>query len=222
MDGLLCDHTALILLIKRSKTMKKIISVVIMAGIISFALFAFMAFLISNEQVVLTDGLPPINVDIVQTPEDTKPEVLVRKPLQPPEPPPMMTLSQVTPTLTEVNSEYNYTPPTLNIVTNSSANLFMNTPSDQEARPIVRINPKYPIDALRNGIQGWVKLIFDINEIGQVINVKVLDSQPKRIFDKAAKQALRKWKYRAKSVDGQPVIQQNFSVQLDFNMEQQI
>jgi protein TonB len=63
-------------------------------------------------------------------------------------------------------------------------------------------------------------LAFDINTIGQVVNISVVDSLPKRVFDKAAKQALKKWKYKAKLVDGKAVAQHNFSVQLDFNMSQ--
>ncbi|GLX78269.1 protein TonB [Thalassotalea insulae] len=202
--------------------MKKLLSVFSIAGITTFGLFAFMAHLISSDQVGITQGPPPITIDIVQLPEETKAKPFVRKPFQPPEPPPIMELSKVTPELTEVNSEFSYTPDDLKLVNNITDSATMNAQPDQDASPIVRVNPKYPMDALRNGIQGWVKLTFDISEIGQVINVKVVDSEPKRIFDKAAKQALRKWKYRAKSIDGKHVKQQNFTVQLDFNMEQQI
>ena len=91
--------------------------------------------------------------------------------------------------------------------------------TDADARPVVRINPKYPPTAAKNGKECWVKLIFNINEIGGVFNIRVLDSQPKRIFDKAAKQALKKWKYHAKLANGKAIIQKNLSVQLNFKME---
>jgi protein TonB len=202
--------------------MKKILSICTLAGIISFGLFAFMAFLISNDGVVKTAVSPPVNFDVVQVPEDTKPAPIVRKQLQPPEPPPIMEVSKVTPVITEVNSTFDYNHSKPSFEDSNGDDFIMKSPPNHDARPIVRVNPKYPITALREGVQGWVKLAFDISAIGQVINVKVIDSEPKRIFDKAAKQALKKWKYRAKSIDGKKVQQKNFTVQLDFTMEKQI
>lgn len=202
--------------------MKKTLSIITLAGITTFGLFAFMAFLINSDQVVITKGLPPVIIDIVEIPDENKPEIIVRKQLQPPEPPPTMETDRLPPETTEVPSEFTYTQSDMITQSVNTDTVMTMSQSDQDARPVVRVNPKYPMSALRNGIQGWVKLAFDISEIGEVINVKVLDSKPKRVFDKAAKQALRKWKYRAKSIDGKQVQQQNFTVQLDFNMEQQI
>ena len=34
--------------------------------------------------------------------------------------------------------------------------------------------------------------------------LKCLEAQPKRVFDKEARRALRKWKYKPKVVDGVP------------------
>ena len=48
---------------------------------------------------------------------------------------------------------------------------------------------------------------------------KVFANKPKRIFDKEAKRALRKWKYKPKVVDGKPMRQPGLSVQLDFKMD---
>ena len=90
---------------------------------------------------------------------------------------------------------------------------------DGEATPIVRIEPRYPIQAARDGKEGWVKLSFTINEVGGVEDVEVIEAQPKRIFDREAKRALRKWKYKPKIVEGKPVKQFSMKVQLDFKLE---
>jgi protein TonB len=89
---------------------------------------------------------------------------------------------------------------------------------DGDATPIVRIDPKYPPEAARDGKEGWVELSFTINEVGGVEDVEVIEADPKRIFDREAKRALRKWKYRPKVVDGIPERQPGLKVRLDFTL----
>ena len=91
---------------------------------------------------------------------------------------------------------------------------------DGEATPIVRIDPKYPPQAARDGREGWVRLSFTINEVGGVDDIEVIEAEPKRVFDREARRALRKWKYKPKIVDGKAVKQTNMFVQLDFKLEQ--
>ena len=80
--------------------------------------------------------------------------------------------------------------------------------------------PKYPTQAARDGKEGWVQLSFTIDELGGVTDVEVIDAEPKRIFDREAKRALRKWKYRPKIIDGKPQKQPGLQVQLDFKLNQ--
>ena len=91
---------------------------------------------------------------------------------------------------------------------------------DGDATPIVRIEPKYPAQAARDGKEGWVKLSFTINEVGGVEDVDVIEADPKRVFDREAKRALRKWKYKPKVEDGKPMKQFGMKVQLDFKLDQ--
>lgn len=92
------------------------------------------------------------------------------------------------------------------------------TGNSSQAMPVVRMEPRYPAIASRDGIEGWVKLSFSINETGGVENIKVLDSNPKRIFDRSAIKALSKWQYRPELNQGKAVRQENQTVQLDFNL----
>jgi protein TonB len=46
----------------------------------------------------------------------------------------------------------------------------------------------------------------------------VLDSQPKRIFDRAATRALKKWKYRPRVVDG-TAVERVEEIQLTFDLD---
>ncbi len=202
--------------------MNRIAIIFVLAGITTFALFAFMAFLVSSDQVGIEEPDPPIIIDFVKIPDETKINKIVRHHFEPPTPPPVLPRNQVSPETTELTTGFDYVPTSLDISNGVSNIVTINGQPNTDARPIVRVNPKYPIGAARDAIEGWVTLAFDISAIGEVINVKIIDSQPKRIFDKAAKKALKKWKYRAKLVDGEHVEQYNFTVQLDFNMEQHI
>lgn len=198
--------------------MKKIIIVIVLASATTFGLFAFMAFLISSNEIIIADTMPIVPFDIAQVPEDSKVIEKSKPHFEPPVPPPVMPRNTITPVVTTVNTDFNYQHSGLIIDETGSELSPMKGLPDEDARPIVRVNPKYPMDAANKGIEGWVVLVFDISAIGEVINVKVLDSEPRRIFDQAAKQALKKWKYRAKSVDGEHVSQHNFTVQLDFTL----
>ena len=96
------------------------------------------------------------------------------------------------------------------------------TTNQGDATPLVRITPKYPVAAARDGKEGWVQLGFTISEIGTVISPYIINSEPKRIFDKEALRALRKWKYKPKMLDGKAVKQTGQSIQLDFKLDQNL
>ena len=73
--------------------------------------------------------------------------------------------------------------------------------------PIVRIAPQYPRKALMANIEGWVKIQFTITPGGTVSNPTVVDSKPRRIFDREAIRAILKFKFKPKVVNGQQVEQ---------------
>jgi len=81
-------------------------------------------------------------------------------------------------------------------------------------KPIISISPKYPQKAAKDGIEGSVVLQFNITETGAVENVEVVEATPPYVFDKAAVNALKKWKYSPVNNLGK-----NYTVQLDFTMD---
>ena len=200
--------------------MKKLLSLITSAGITTFGLFAFMAFLISSDKVSVTNPDPIVIVEVHKLPEDSKPEVIPRKVLIPPVVQPPIPTDITKAEAVDTGTVFDDFLGDLKLVNQRTDLGMSNKPTDMEARPIVRIAPKYPMIAARDGTEGWVILGFDISAIGGVVNIKILDSQPNRVFDKAAKQALRKWKYQAKSENGKQITQKGLSVQLDFKMDQ--
>ena len=83
----------------------------------------------------------------------------------------------------------------------------------KEAMPTYRVEPKYPLKAVEEEIEGAVVLKFDINGEGEVKNVEVMDGVPAYVFDRVAITALKQWKY-----DATGDYHKNQLVQLDFRM----
>jgi len=91
--------------------------------------------------------------------------------------------------------------------------------ADRDAVPLVRIEPDYPMQARQRGQEGWVVVEFTISTAGTVKDAEVVASEPGTVFDRAAVQAVRKWKYNPKVVSGKPVERPGVKVRLDFEME---
>lgn len=89
---------------------------------------------------------------------------------------------------------------------------------DTDVVSIVRIRPRYPAKALNQGIHGWVEMEFTITEDGLVEDIVVPHSSHKRLFRKEAVRAIKKWKYRPRTIDGQPVARRAHQA-INFSME---
>ena len=68
-----------------------------------------------------------------------------------------------------------------------------------------KVEASYPQRALRQRIEGWVELTFTVTANGDVSDVKVIDSQPRREFDREATRALSQWKFKPRIANGKPV-----------------
>lgn len=91
--------------------------------------------------------------------------------------------------------------------------------SDAEPIPLVRVNPQYPARAMQRGVEGWVQLAFTVTAAGTVKDVRVEKAEPPNFFEQAAINAVGKYKYKPRVVNGQPVETQNVRVILAFNLQ---
>ncbi|MCF2949914.1 energy transducer TonB [Paraglaciecola aquimarina] len=198
--------------------LKSLVSIIIPAAAITLALFWGMQKLIANNQIPRTQVKQGPIIDLFYDFTDTP--VITKTPIKPmPKPKPM---PKAIPQIEEPNTQDNWDPGLLGNTFTGPSIKIADTPTftlaGGEARPIVRIEPKYPAPAAREGIEGWVRLAFSITPMGTVENIQVIDAQPKRIFDKAAKRALSKWKYKPNIVAGKPQPQDGMMVMLDFKL----
>ena len=70
--------------------------------------------------------------------------------------------------------------------------------------PIERVSPEYPQEAIRKNIgEGTVVARLDIDENGNVTDVRIVEAKPPRIFDREVIRALKQWKFQP---DGQKYV----------------
>ena len=88
--------------------------------------------------------------------------------------------------------------------------------SDRDPLPLVRVEPQYPPQAARRGLEGWVHVRFTITTAGSIKDAVVVKSSH-GVFERPALQAVAKWKYQPQTKDGKPVEAQSETV-LRFEM----
>ncbi len=64
-------------------------------------------------------------------------------------------------------------------------------------RPINRTEPAYPERARALGIEGTVKIQFDVNNDGLLENVQVISATPRNVFEREIRQVTRRWRYES-------------------------
>ena len=197
--------------------MFKTSTAVIGGAAMTFIAFAIMQYLISGEQRAPIKLGDDITVEIFQAPEDKQTTHIKRIPPPPTPKVPPKAPPRVTPTNEPITAISTAPPIVIDGFGNDMKQTLTRPTGD--ASPIVRINPKYPTSAARDGIEGWVQLSFSISPTGEVIDATVVNAEPKRIFDREALRAIKRWKYRPKVIEGVAQLQTGQTVQLDFKLD---
>lgn len=181
--------------------MKRYLSILGLATLGTFFLFALMNALISTRGSDTRASAPTTTIDFIRHARDETTQTKQRKPPRPPPlnndkppPPPPANFTPPAPRADKVA-------PTLGAF--DFRGLFAGAPVDGDALALVRVLPHYPSRALQRGIEGWVLLEFSINTLGQPQSPRVVESQPKGVFDASAIAAVKRWKYRPMVQDGQ-------------------
>lgn len=208
-----------------SNLLRNFISV-LPAVVITFFLFIGMYYLVnmSNHDKPEDDDGTSIDFSPVKVDEDvnTKKRAIPKKPPPPkdPPPPPKMNVQQ-DPTVVNNMPTPQIAPLDLGVGGNGPYLGAMGSGIDpgQEGGiiPIVTIAPNYPRKALIAKIEGYVTMSFTITETGTVVGPKVVDSKPKRIFDREAMRAILKYKFKPKVENGVAVTQLATQT-IDFNL----
>lgn len=91
------------------------------------------------------------------------------------------------------------------------------SPQNKDFQLVKRVNPSYPAQALRSRTEGWVELSFTITAAGDVQDVEVVNSNPRRVFDRDAARALSQWKFTPR-VEGGKTVEAKARQRLEFSL----
>ncbi|TFH92382.1 energy transducer TonB [Vibrio ouci] len=205
--------------------MKRLLIVLPLAFVCAVSIFTFMAWMVDGGHQRAPQSTESLSFNMVMVENEQDVQRRQRTvPEQPkaPEVPEQMPTSQTETRLTEVSP---MSQPSLGLNTAIdglaiSAPTFGDFGVNQQAMPLYRVEPRYPAKALKRGAEGYVIMSFTIDPTGKPTSIEVVEAKPKRMFEREAIRALKKWKYQPKVIDGGAIAQVGQTVKLEFKLAQ--
>jgi len=182
----------------------------ILGFIITTALFIGMLSLLNGDKPTVTGTENNINFSFVKDfkepkvePPKTREKPVPEKVSQPPAMPEIAIETRVSPDVTlPTNATKSKSFNVLTEIKLPGPGGRIGPLTDNPGTIKAAIAPMYPQTALASKAEGWVKVKISVNEFGTVSAVSVIDAEPARVFNAAAKKAVRKWKFHPKTTDG--------------------
>jgi len=176
------------------------------ALMITFGLFILMQSLISSGRYVLVDDQNYTAVSFIREKREITLAIQQTKPVKPPKPqeaPPQPSISSgESPQVSLQAFDLPSVPiqPTMNIESGFGVGT-----GEGDYLPIVRVAPQYPRRALINDVEGWVIVEFTVTPQGTVTNPRIVAEEPSGVFSDVAKNAVLKFRYKPRIVNGEPI-----------------
>lgn len=207
--------------------MKRLGVGILLSVVVTFFLFVFMSYLIqSNTRNLSQEKSPVLEFSIVEPDEkdrvkDRRPPKKPQPPKQPPPPQAAEVKDKSKPTRNMVNLDL----PKMDLGIDGSGMYLGNVGTDDgmgdgDAIPTLMFRPAYPRQALMDGTSGFVRLRFTVQSDGTPRDAVIVESNPRRLFNKSALRAIYKWKFRPRKVDGVNVEQSNMFFTMEFKLEE--
>jgi protein TonB len=186
------------------------LSALLFGVLISFGLFFLMQSLIDSGEQHKNASAEGQIMDFIRIREDETLSIKNREkpkkpkpPKDPPPPPKLIVEKQVKPTMNRIKIEI----PNIDLPSIAGGGPFLgnwagNPLAEGDVLPIVRIDPQWPREALVEGIEGYVVVEVTIGADGSVKDVRVLQSKPRRMFDRNVIRAVLKWKFKPRIING--------------------
>ncbi|MGH8131287.1 MAG: TonB family protein [Steroidobacteraceae bacterium] len=88
---------------------------------------------------------------------------------------------------------------------------------ENQMRRTFFLAPAYPTRALERGTEGWVDVEFTVSKDGTTRDASVRAAKPAGVFDRAATDAVKRWRYEPRVVNGS-VVDQRVEARLRFQL----
>lgn len=192
--------------------------------LISLSLFSLMAWMVDKSNQGAPQASEALRFDMVMLENDAdvqRRQRSVPKQPEPPSSPEPMNLAQAQTQIKPVSPVIPISAMGLNTAIDGiaiSAPNLTGTMGSQRALPLYRVEPRYPINALKRRVEGYVIMQFTIDTAGRPKDIQVIEAKPKRVFEKEAVDALKKWKYQPKVEEGVSVEQFGQTARVEFKL----
>ena len=166
----------------------------------TFALLLLMNDLISQPGPELKQPPPPWIPDLYRLPEEYKPP-LPPPPVPPdrPDPPPVTKVETYDP-FAGPGGEVDFVKPETAVPVSPRGTGV----ADGDVLPIFKVTPNYPLTAAKRGVEGYVVIRFTVDELGRIVDPEIVEAMPAGFFNRSALEAVRRFKYRPRVLNGQP------------------
>lgn len=95
---------------------------------------------------------------------------------------------------------------------------FELSPPARDLVPLYMVQPVYPFSAVMKEVEGYVIVNFGVRSNGTVSNPVVVESEPGELFDDAALSAIDKFRFRPRTLHGDPLAVENLQMRFVFEL----
>lgn len=185
----------------------------------ALSLLWVMQFLIATGQAAITEALDARFVDFVRVKREETVEQKEEKPERPPEvddqPP---DLPQQDMDNSDFDSAVAVSAPNPNMDVGLDSELGDFSLAEGDYLPIVKVAPMYPRRAQSRGLEGYCDLQFTVTPLGTTADVSVIECTSS-LFERASVQALLKFKYKPRVVNGTAIAVPGLRHRITFQIE---
>lgn len=185
----------------------------------AISLLWVMQFLIATGQAAITEALDARFVDFVRVKREETVEQKEDKPERPPEvdeaPP---DIPQQDMDSSDLDSAVAVSAPNPNLDVGLDGELGDFSLAEGDYLPIVKVAPMYPRRAQSRGLEGYCDLQFTVTPLGTTADVAVIECTSS-LFERASVQALLKFKYKPRVVNGTAIAVPGLRHRITFQIE---